>query len=172
MLRRLAALNERYGGWVVGIGVLVAAGTLVWAVLVIGPDRLPPGLLLAAAGGCAVLIGIGRQAIDVFLLRLIATGIFVAFGWVAGGALLQGNSMCPDLSQCNLITIALVFLGVAIATVLAIGSVPMWGAWNRRAGLRVDLRWRAVQTRRRWRRFAPRAGLGALFSSFRLAFSA
>src|SRR5260370_27831623 len=87
---------------------------------------MPPGLLLAAASGCAVLIGIGPQAIDVFVLRLIATGIFVAFGWAAGGALLQGNSMCPDLYQCDLITIALVFLRVAIGTVLAIGSVPLW----------------------------------------------
>src|SRR5260370_9413035 len=130
MLGRLMVLNESYRGSLLGIGALVAAGPLVLPVLVVGPDRIPPGLLLAAACGCALLIGIGRQGIDVFVLRLIATGIFVAIGWVAEGALLQGNSMCPDLSQCDLITIDLVFLALATATVLAIGSIPMWIVWD------------------------------------------
>src|SRR5260370_7209073 len=125
MLRRLAALNESYRGWLLGVGVLVAAGTLVLPVLVIGPDRMPAGLLLAAASGCAVLIGIGRQAIDVFVLRLIATGIFVAFGWAAGGALLQGNSMCPDLYPCHLITIALALLPAALPPALTLPSHPL-----------------------------------------------
>src|SRR5260370_30817389 len=130
MLRRLATLNESCRGWLLGVGVLVAAGTLVLPVLVIGPDRMPPGLLLAAASGCAALIGIGRQAIDVFVLRLIATGIFVAFGWAAGGALLQGNSMCPDLYQCDLITIALVFLASATSPVLPHAPLPSSILWN------------------------------------------
>ena len=172
MLRRLSALNESYRGWLLGIGVLVAAATLVLPVLVIGPDRIPPGLLLAAACACALLIGIGRQGIDVFVLRLIATGIFVAIGWVAGGALLQGNFMCPDLSQCDLITIDLVFLGLAIATVLAIGSIPMWIVWNRRAGLRLDLPWRVLVPRTWWHWAAAVAVLGVLFASCVIAFPA
>src|SRR5260370_16541425 len=105
MLRRLAALNESYRGWLLGVGVLVAAGTLVLPVLVIGPDRMPPGLLLAAASGCAVLIGIGRQAIYVFVLRLIATGIFLAFGWPSGPPLLQANSISPNLPHYDPIPI-------------------------------------------------------------------
>jgi hypothetical protein len=108
----------------------------------------------------------------VFVLRLITTGIFVAFGWVAGGALLQGNSMCPDLYQCDLITVALVFLGVAIATVLAIGSVPMWIVWNRRPGLRLDLPWRALVPRTWWHWTAAIAVLGVLFASCVIAFPA
>ncbi len=172
MLRRLTALDESYRGWLLGIGVLVAAGTLVLPVLVIGPDRIPSGVLLAAACGCAILIGIGRQSIDVFVLRLIATGIFVAIGWVAGGALLQGNFMCPDVSQCDLITISLVFLGLAIATVLAIGSIPMWILWNRRRGLRLDLPWLVLVPRTWWHWAAAVAVLGVLFASCVIAFPA
>ena len=172
MVRRLTALNESYRGWRLGVGVLVAAGTLVLPVLVIGPDRIPPGVLLAAACGCALLIGIGGQGIDVFVLRLIATGLLVAVGWVAGGALLQGNFSCPDLSQCDLITIDLVFLGLAIAIVLAIGSIPAWILWNRRRGLRLDLSWSVLVPRTWWHWAAAVAVLGVLFTSCVIAFPA
>jgi hypothetical protein len=172
MLRRLTALNDSYRGWLLGIGVLAAACTLVLPVLVTGPDHIPPGLLLAAACGCALLVGIGRQGIDAFVLRLLATGILVAIGWVAGGALLQGNSICPDLSQCDAITIDLVFLGLAIATVLAIGSIPMWIVWNRRRGLRLDLPWRVLVPRAWWHWAAAVAVFGVLFASCVIAFPA
>src|SRR5260370_35744569 len=102
----------------------------------------------------------------------MATGICVGIGWVAGGALLQGTSMCPDLSQCDLITIDLVFLGLATATVLAIGSIPMWIVWNRRPGLRLDLPW-PVLVPRTWGHWPrPTAGLPPPLPSCLIAFPA
>src|SRR5258708_17759778 len=65
-----------------------------------------------------------------------------------------------------------VFLGVAIATVLAIGSVPIWIVWNRRPGLRLDLPWRALVPRAWWHLTAAPPVLGGLFASCVIAFPA
>jgi hypothetical protein len=169
---KVLTVSQDHRGWRLATGVVVGSGLLVIPTLVTGPDRQPIALLIAEALACSIVVGIGRQGIDVLLLRLIATGVIVTLGWVVGGALVQLGPLCPGLSQCDLLGVGMVSLGVVIAPILAIGALPTWIVWNRGStGMRPEIPWRRLLVPRTWWHWAAVLGvLALLFASCIVAF--
>jgi hypothetical protein len=166
------ALDKGHRGWRLAVGVLVGSGLVVVPVLVAGPDHLSNAVLAGGALACAILIGVGRQGIDVLILRLVAAGIVVSFGWVFGGAIVQSSSICPALYECDVITLDLVLLGLVIAAFLSFGAIPTWIVWTRGfSGLHLEIAWRRLLVPRTWWHWVVMFGvLGVFLTSCVLAF--
>ena len=171
-LTRQAASKKRptRRTWRLAAGVVVASGILVIPNLVTGPNGQSNLSLIVEALACAIVVGIGRQGIDVLALRLVATGVAVPFGWVAGGEAVHLAPLCPALQQCDLLWVGLVSLGLLLALILAIVSIPTSIMWNR--GL-AKMKPEIVLAPRTWWHWAIIVGAMALFvAAFVVAFPA
>ncbi len=165
-------LSQSHRTWRLATGVVVGSGLLVIPVLLAGPDHQPNALLFAETLVCAVVVGLGRQGIDVLVVRLIATGITVTIGWVIGGFVMHPSPLCANLYECDLLGVSLVFLGLLIATLLAIAAIPTSIVWNRGfTNVRPELAWRRVLVPRTWLHWAVTLGvLALLFAAVFIAF--
>jgi hypothetical protein len=69
-LRALLLADPRYRWLRLTGGVLLAAAVALVPILVLPPGQDPAGLAISQALICGVILGIGRQGIDLLLLRL------------------------------------------------------------------------------------------------------
>jgi hypothetical protein len=136
---------------------LVGAAVAAWAQFVVPLALSAPGqesaLLVAVQvliGG--LVVGIGRQGIDVLLLRLffVSTGLFV--GTVLGEVRLGRMTMCSTPLDCVQSGLSGVLgAGLVGTVILALVAIPVTVAWTRGVvGLRPEIRWPVPRTVWQW----------------------
>lgn len=137
------------GLWIVG-PVVVAAAVLFAPSLVVKPSEQPALLLLGQVVVAGVVLGAGRQGLDLLGLRMGVSSLAVPLGWWAGGA--TNHPACTGLQSCfQWVALGVVLLAVLVALVLALVAVPMTILWNRGLGsLHPELPWSRLPRPRRW----------------------
>jgi hypothetical protein len=121
-------------------GVLIAAILVLAPVLMLAPAQEPASLAVAQLLICGVILGIGRQGIDILLLRLIGVSVVVLIGFQVGQ---HQGPVCIESQNCVQST-ALAVLTFAIfgMTALSVIAVPTALLWSRRFGsLKPELPW-------------------------------
>lgn len=129
--------------------VLVAWVVVLVPFLLYAPAREPAGVAVGQALICGVLLGLGRQGIDVLMFRLF--GVSVAL--LVGSAIVQHNgSLCGGAQQCvQLIVLGVLGFGLFGVLVLGIVAVPTAMIWNKGvATLRPEIRWPVPKTWWQW----------------------
>ena len=133
---------------------LTGAVLVAWVVVLVpfamyAPAREPAGIAIGQALICGVLLGLGRQGIDVLVLRLL--GVSVAL--LVGSAISQHTgSLCGGPQQCaQLIVLGVVGFGLFGVVVLGIVAVPTAMIWNKGVtALRPEIRWPVPKTWWQW----------------------
>jgi hypothetical protein len=127
--------------WLVGGA---GAAALVWLLpsLFVSEDRQTPLFGLAQIALCGVLIGFGRQGIDVLIMRLLGG----ALGLPIGGLLAQltkHDSVCQGPQSCfQLIVLVFGFLTIILAAAMGLIALPTTILWRHGvSGLRPERRW-------------------------------
>jgi hypothetical protein len=133
--------SERRWLWLTASAVIAGAVWLIpFFVLPPGPQPLILGLVQVAIGG--LILGLGRQGIDVLILRLLIATIGVSLGLVLSG-LAQGQTLCRGVQDCFQYGVLLFgFGGLVLAILMAVIALPTTIAWRRGfAGLGPELQW-------------------------------
>jgi hypothetical protein len=81
---------------------------------------------------CGLVLGTGRQGVDVLLLRLftVATGLLA--GTVLGELKLGRTTMCPTALDCvQSVLVGALGAGLVGTVILGLVSIPVTVAWNR-----------------------------------------
>jgi hypothetical protein len=136
---------------------LVATTLLAWVLLVVPPALVAPvqepelvvvGQVLISG----LLLGIGRQGIDILLLRLLIVPTGLLAGTVLGELKLGHTTMCPTASECvQSVLVGVLGAGLVGAVILAVVSIPATIAWNRGViSLRPEIRWPVPRKAWQW----------------------
>jgi hypothetical protein len=133
-------------------GVVVAGAVLLIPTLVIAPAQEPIALAITQVLVCGVLLGVGRQGIDVLALRLFAASMALLIGGIYGDLQQQQGLVCAGLTSCaQLIVLLALSLGVFGTVVLAVVAIPTTLLLSRRvASLRPELPWSRVPKPKTW----------------------
>jgi len=129
---------------------MVAGVVLAWAVLAIpflvSPSReQQPAVFTVGFLVTAVILGIGRQGIDVLFLRLFAfASALIVLGVRHGG-------QCPAEWGCTWLVVLGAVASALASLCVAIVAIPTTILWNRGvASLAPELPWRALKPRTWW----------------------
>jgi hypothetical protein len=121
-----------------------AAAACVWLLpsIVVPPVRQPPLFTLGQIFVCGVLVGFGRQGIDVLATRLLAAALGLPLGLLIG-LLARHDSVCQGQQGCFQAGVfGIVVLTVLLAAVMAVPALSSTIVWRRGiAGLEPELRW-------------------------------
>ena len=130
--------------------VLAAAAVLFLPSLIIRSNQQPAALLLVQALIAGLLLGLGRQGLDVLGLRLLAASLAATLGLFVGGA--GSSPVCTGLQECfQWFALGVVFISIFITVALSLVALPTTIVWNRGvANLRPELPWRRVPKPRTW----------------------
>lgn len=133
-------------------GVLVVWGLILIPMWATAPAQEPVPLAIGQLIACGVILGVGRQGIDVLLLRLLAASMAL----VVGGQLQTQTPPCGSSLHCVQVLLnAMIVLGVFGTSVLALVALPTSIIWVRGiAALRPELPWRRVPIPNAWWQWA------------------
>jgi hypothetical protein len=126
------------------VGVIAAAAILL-ATSLSSPNQSLP-LLLVQVVSCGIILGLGRQGIDVLLLRLVVPSFIGQTAWT-----LSTSSRCAGPDCLTWRAFGVGFGAITIAGLLAIVAIPMAIVTN--GGLerlRPEFNWRVPRTPREW----------------------
>lgn len=139
--------------WLVG-SVLLAWAVLLVPSLLVSTDRQPVIVPFVQVLACGLLLGVGRQGVDVLVVRLLLVAPVVIVGWVVGSHLHSSGPLCSDLQGVSCLqgmTLAVLFGGFLTAMVFALIAFPTTLVWSRDfASLRPELPWKHVPWPRNW----------------------
>jgi hypothetical protein len=152
--------RERRHHWPWMIGSVV----VVWAIWVL-PFRFFSSLYQSGAVGIAlvvvtgVLLGVGRQGIDVLAVRLIAASMAV---------LAANPAQCVGPAGCfHAYEIGVVGFGLFGTVLFGLFAIPINVIWNRGLGsLRPEFGWQRLAHLRQWRWIVLWLAIGALIAAF------
>lgn len=146
------AVDPRHRWQRLTIGVLAA-----WILLFIPMVAMPRGqepVALALAQGviCGVILGMGRQGIDVLLIRLFGASTAIVLSSFYSGLFERHGQLCAGPQDCaQLIVFGLLVFGTYGTTALALVALPTTMLWNRGVGtLRPEVRWPLPRTWWHW----------------------
>ena len=135
---------------------LTGAVVLAWLILVVpalyqasllASPAVPPVQLLIAG----VILGIGRQGIDLLALRVIVAAIALPAGWVVG----PHAPTCGTLLCLQERLVALEFIALLTAVALGFVAIVTSLLWNRGSGsLRPEFPWGRLPRPRSWWQWA------------------
>lgn len=133
--------------WLVG-GVVVAGIVVLVPLRLAAPAQEPAGLALIQLIVCGVILGLGRQGIDVLLLRLFTVSLVPLVG-ISVGIVPYRGPVCSgplDCLQAALIGIvAFGFLGTAVLVLVALPTSLLWnrgvGGWKPEVHLPMPQTW-------------------------------
>jgi hypothetical protein len=145
--------NSRHRDWLIGSVVLAWAVLLIPSMLV-SPERWPAAVLIAQIILCGLVLGAGRQGVDVLVLRLLLVGPMALIAWLLGALLHESRPLCTSVEGVSCIqglATAALFGGFLVAIVLSVIAIPTTIVWTRRfASLRPELPWSRVPRPRVW----------------------
>jgi hypothetical protein len=132
------------------VPVLAAAGVLFVPSLIVRSSQQPAALLLAQGVIAGLLLGLGRQGLDILGLRLLAASIGATLGLLVGGA--GSSPLCAGLQGCfQWFALGVVFISIFIGVALSLVALPTTMLWNRGvANLKPELPWGRVPKPRAW----------------------
>jgi hypothetical protein len=124
-------------------GFVVAWLILLIPMVVFSRGQEPVQLFLVQVVVSGVILGIGRQGIDLLLLRLFGASTALLASSLYGGALQHHGSLCANAQDCvQLVVLGLVAFGVYGTAVLTVVALPASVAWNRGIrSLKPELQW-------------------------------
>ena len=124
-----------------------AAGVLFVPSLLADPARQSGLVLLAQFLLAGFILGVGRQGIDLLLLRTAVVSVAAPIGWLAGAS---RQTVCTGPVDCyRSVALGVAVFGVLGTAVLAVVAVPTTLAWSRRPGsLRPEIAWALPKTLR------------------------
>ena|ERR1700674_480677 len=79
------------------VGVVAGAAIFLVPILVFAPHQVPAPVAVAQFLACGVLLGLGRQGVDILELRLLAASLALLVGALISQQQQHGNSACPDV---------------------------------------------------------------------------
>ena len=138
--------------WGIG-GVVIAGAVLLIPILVIAPSQEPVVLAIAQVLVCGVVLGVGRQGIDVLVLRLFAASMALLIGGIYSNLQQHQSLACAGPTNCvQLIALLAISLGAFGTVVLAAIAIPTTLLWSRGGGsLRPELPWSRAPKPKTWR---------------------
>jgi hypothetical protein len=149
----IASSNSRHRNWLIGT-VLLAWAVLLIPSMLVSPERWPAPVLIAQFILCGLVLGAGRQGVDVLVLRLLLVGPMAPIAWVLGAQLHGSTALCTDVEGVSCIqglTTAVLFGGFIVAVVLSVIAFPTTIVWSRKfASLRPELPWSRLPRPRVW----------------------
>lgn len=149
----LTSPNSRHRNWLIG-SVLLAWAVLLIPSMLVSPERLPAAVVIAQIILCGLVLGAGRQGVDVLVFRLLLVGPMAPIAWVLGAQLHESRALCTDVEGVSCIqglATAALFGGFILAVVLSVIAFPTTIVWSRRfASLRPELPWSRLPTPRVW----------------------
>ena len=149
----MAAQTDAHSRWVTLTGAVVAAWMLLSVPLVIAaPTQELPLVAVAQVVIGGIILGIGRQGVDVLLVRLFIAASGLLAGTFLGQLKLGQTAMCSGPWDClHELTIGILGFGLFGTLVLALVAVPVTMIWNKGvASLRPESRWPAPRTWWQW----------------------
>jgi hypothetical protein len=128
--------------WLTG-GVLGAWALLLLPVALAAPAQEPGPVAVVQLLICGIILGIGRQGLDVLLLRLFAAASGLLVGSVVGQWKIAHVSVCASPLDClQSLLVGLFGFGMLGTVFLALVSIPATVVWNRGvASLRPEIHW-------------------------------
>jgi hypothetical protein len=159
--RKTTLINETFRSpspsrreqWLAG-SVLLAWAVLLVPSLVISPDRQPGFVPIAQFSLCGLLLGVGRQGIDVLALRVLLVAPMVVIEVIVGRHLHASFPLCSDSQGVTCIqslTVAVLFGGFSLAIILAAIAIPTTILWRKGVRhLRPELPWSRVPKPKTW----------------------
>jgi len=128
------------------VWLLAGMGTAacVWLLpsILIPANRQPPLFTLAQVVVCGVLVGFGRQGIDVLVTRLLGAALGLPIGLLIG-LVAKHNSICQGAQGCfQELVLGVGVLTVLLAAVMVLPALPTTILWRHgTAGLKPELKW-------------------------------
>jgi hypothetical protein len=137
--------------WLLG-GVVVAWGVVLLPLLLLAPAREPVGLALAQALICGVVLGAGRQGIDMLILRLLAASMALLLGTYLSELKQHHAQLCTGPQDCaQWVVFGGLGFGMFGTIILALVALPLTVLWNRgTASLKPEVNWPVPKTRWQW----------------------
>jgi hypothetical protein len=128
----------------------VAVGVLVSPSLLVGANDQPWWLVCVQILVAGILLGFGRQGVDLLLLRVAGSALVLQLGWYAGGM----QTVCSGPLDCYVAyATGFVVLSAFSVFLLALVAVPASLAWTRTiSAFAPELPWRLPK--RRWQTVA------------------
>jgi len=128
--------------WLLGFGLIISVAVWVMPSLLIAPSRQPLWFGIGQIAVCGLVLGIGRQGIDLLVLRLVLASMGGPLGLVLY-RLTTVHSACRGAHDCfqfALLGIGFQTLELAIAT--SVIALPTTILWQRGfGGLAPELTW-------------------------------
>jgi len=145
--------NSRHRNWLIG-SVLLAWAVFLIPPMLVSPERWPAAALIAQIILCGLVLGAGRQGVDVLVLRLLLVGPMALIAWVLGAQLHESSALCTDVEGVSCIqglATGVLFGGFFVAVALSLVAFPTTIVWSRRfASLRPELPWSRLPRPRVW----------------------
>ena len=131
--------------------LVLAVAILVAPTMFFGRDGQPPLVVAAEFVAAGILLGLGRQGIDVIVLRLLTTSLALLLGWAAVAAVQARKMLCPDIAGCQELALGLIFGAILIALLLAVVAIPTNLALTHSlSALKPELPWQRLPLPQRW----------------------
>ena len=131
---------------------VIFAGALWFIPFLVLPRGPQPFILgLAQVVACGLILGVGRQGIDVLMLRLLIATLGVSLGLVLT-ELSDGRTLCRGAQDCLQYGVLLVgFGGALLAILMAFVAVPTTIVWRRGfGGFGPELGWPIPKAAWKW----------------------
>jgi hypothetical protein len=136
------------------LSLLLACAVLLVPSLVVSPDQQPELVPFVQVILCGLLLGAGRQGIDVLMLRVLVAAPVVLVGWIVGRHLHANFPLCTDshgVACIQSLAAGVIFGAIVVAIILAVIAIPTTIAWSRGfTSLRPELAWSRAPRPRTW----------------------
>ena len=142
-------------------GVVAATAILALPPALMRPSQPPGALVLVQVLAAGAVLGIGRQGIDMLLIRALAAAtLMLATLSVVGDV---SVSQCGGIGQCGWLAVLILIGALFLAAVLGVVAVPTAALWSRGLdGLRPEGAWRVLRPRTARHLFALIVGVAGL----------
>ncbi len=139
-------------GQMLFVGVVAGAGVFLVPAAILSADQQSLVVIVAEAVACGVILGLGRQGIDLLAMRLLIVSAVVISGWIAISHWLHHAAVCTSTLGCGQGLVLGTLFGAAVcALLLAVIAVPIAMVWNKGfAGLAPEFRRPKWQPRTWW----------------------
>jgi hypothetical protein len=128
-------------------GVVIGGAIFLVPILIFVPNQVPAPMAVAQFVACGVLLGLGRQGIDVLEVRLFTASLGLLLGAVISQQQAHVGAACPDPTTCAqsvlLGSITIGLLGMLVLSLVAVPTTILWARGT--AQLKPELNWAAVK---------------------------